>query len=80
MIKDILQILSHNKTDPILLTAVCNFTLNLFKQTELKDDMQYMAPFLDKICNLTFVMPYLGGNMYFELLKMTSRYHMTEKL
>jgi len=39
IIKDILQILSHHKTDPILLTAVCKFALNLFKQNELKDDM-----------------------------------------
>jgi hypothetical protein len=67
--------MSHQRTDPILLTAICKFALNLFKCQELKTDSDYMAPILDKISNMSYLIPYLGGGMYNELLLMTNRYH-----
>ena len=38
-----------------------------------------MAPILDKISNMSYLIPYLGGGMYNELLLMTNRYHYSKQ-
>ena len=38
-----------------------------------------MGPILDKISNMSYLIPYLGGSMYNELLQMTNRYHYSKQ-
>lgn len=45
VVQDILLIMSHRKTDPILLTAICTFCLNLFEVDEIRYDQDRMYKF-----------------------------------
>lgn len=75
VVQDILVIMSHRKTDPILLTAICKFCLNLFNVKEIRYDQDRMIKFQKQIKNLVEIMPYLGMAKYPDLLAMSKRYH-----
>lgn len=75
VVLDLIQIMRHPKTDPILLTAICTFALDLFECDELRWDATVMEPFYEKMSNMKYMIPYLGFDMYNELLMMTRRYH-----
>ena len=45
IIQDILAIMGHRKTDPILLSAVSKFCLDLFKVEEIRYDLERMIKF-----------------------------------
>lgn len=72
---DIIAIMSHKKTDPILLTAICTFALDLFETEELRVNQDIMEPFYNCISDLNYMIPYLGFDSYFDLLQMTRGYH-----
>jgi len=42
---ELVDIMSHEKTDPILLTAVCRFALNLFSTEEVRSNQGLMEQF-----------------------------------
>ena len=67
--------MGHEKTDPILLTAVCTFCYDLFECEDIRFDAERMAPFHEVIKNMEYMTPYLGFHMYPRLLEMTRRYH-----
>lgn len=46
---DIISIMGHDTTDPLLLTAICKFALDLFQTDDLKYDEEFMLPFSSKI-------------------------------
>lgn len=71
--------MSHPKTDPVLLTAICSFTLNLLQCEEIKKYKEVMLPFYEKLSNLRFMLPYMGDEMLGELLQMTKVYYDAEK-
>jgi len=75
VILDIVNIMSHSKTDPILLTAVCKFALDLFECDELRYNKQFMQPYFSKMLNMKYLVPYMGGERYPDLLQMSQRYH-----
>ena len=52
---DLLSIMSHPKTDPILLTAVCTFAYDVFECEEIMADEERMMPFYKVISNLKFM-------------------------
>ena len=78
---EVLAIIGHNRADPILLTAVCTFALDVFETDEIVKDSDFMKPFFEVIMNLIELMPYLGVsnekmpiNKYSLLLQMTRAY------
>lgn len=73
-----MSILGHQKTDPILLTAICTFAIDLFECDELRYDEENMREFSNTIRDLQHLLPYLGFDMYDELLAMTGRYYSKE--
>ena len=76
---DIISIMGHDNTDPILLTAVCTFALDLFQTEDLKYHEEFMEPFSEKIQSLNQMIPYLGGEKYFDLLEMCKTYNVDQK-
>lgn len=60
--------MSHPKTDPVLLTAICSFTLSLLSCEEIKTDKEFMLPFYERLSNLRFMLPYMGDEMLGELM------------
>ena len=68
VILNIVNIMSHPKTDPILLTAVCKFALDLFECDELRYNKEFMKPYFRKMLNMKYMVPYLGGERYPDLL------------
>ena len=75
VILDIINIMSHSKTDPILLTAVCKFALDLFECDELRYNQQFMQKYFSKMALMKYLVPYMGGERYPDLLQMSDRYH-----
>ena len=60
--------MSHYKTDPILLTAVCTFALDLFQCKELRYRKRFMEPFFNKMANMKYMVMYMGFDRYPDLL------------
>ena len=74
-----MTIMGHDFTDPILLTAVCKFAKDLFETEDIRCNEEAMKPFSDKIQSLNQVIPYLGGEKYFDLLEMCKVYNIDAK-
>jgi hypothetical protein len=70
VIMDLIAITAHEKTDPILLTAICQFAFDVFEQDSVKDDEEMMGPFFEQLEDMRGLIPYLGGDKYPDLLKM----------
>ena len=75
IVLDIINFMSHSKTDPILLTSVCTFALDLFECRELRYCKKRMQPYFDKMVNMKYMIPYMGLERYPDLLQMSQRYH-----
>ena len=71
-----MNIIGNEETDPILLTAVLTFALDLFECPEVKNDEEYMWTFAKGIKNLIYVTPLLGLDKFDRLVEMTSEYHL----
>ena len=67
--------MSHPKTDPILLTAICTFALDLFECPQIRNDPVVMAPFHKNMSDMKYLVPYLGFDSFFYLLDKTKPYH-----
>ena len=52
LLDELLQITSHYKTDPVLLTAICKFAKQLFSREELKNNHFLLEPKVKKMQNL----------------------------
>lgn len=72
-----LSITSHYKTDPVLLTALCNFAKEFFSCPEIKNNQHIIEPKIKKkMSNLVQLIPYLCLKKYDDLLKMSrTRYY-----
>lgn len=70
-----LAITAHYKTDPVLLTALCNFARSLFSCAEIKNSQHLLEPKVKKMQNLVQLTPYLCLKKYEEVLKMSRRYY-----
>lgn len=75
IVHELISIMSHEKTDPILLTAICRFALFLFKTDEVRLDEKFMEPFYRGTASLRLMIPYLGFERYFDLVASGRRYH-----
>jgi hypothetical protein len=75
VVKDIISIMGHDRTDPILLMAVCTFGLDLFDCEEIKTDQEAMEPFYRGIKDMKYLIPYLGFEAFPWLQAASSRYH-----
>lgn len=67
--------MTHEKTDPILLTAICRFALDLFETEEVRTNEKFMEPFYRGTASLRLMIPYLGFDRYPDLVMMTKKYH-----
>ena len=70
--------MSHERTDPILLTAVCKFANDILEYPAIRDDVEEMRPYHERMQSLKYMIPYLGFEKYPDLLEMTQRYHKAE--
>jgi len=68
VVLDLLSIMGHTKTDPILLRAICTFAYDVFECDEVMINEDKMAPYQRAIQNLKNMIPYLGFEMYPYLL------------
>ena len=74
-ILSLIEIMGHDTTDPILLTAVCTFAFDVFENDLIREDEVLMGPFAAASKNMVELMPYLGGKKYPGLLERTRKYH-----
>jgi hypothetical protein len=75
LIDDLLSILKHYKTDPVLLTALCKFAKAFFSCEEIKTNRSVLEEKVTKTQNFIQLVPYLGLKKYEEVLKMARFYH-----
>lgn len=72
---DLVAIMGHAETDPILLTAVCTFALDVFETDEVKDDAIFCDRFYQGTKSMVELMPYLGFYKYPGLMERCAKYH-----
>jgi hypothetical protein len=77
--QDLIAIMGHTETDPILLTAVCTFALDVFEAPEVENDAKIMKPFYEGTKSMVELMPYLGGSKYPLLVEKCAKYHSIEE-
>lgn len=56
----LVKLIGVDKVDPILLTAVCQFTLVLFRCDEIRNDKKEMEPYYIAIKSCEKLLQYLG--------------------
>ena len=78
VILDLVAIMSHPQTDPILLTAICTFGLDLFECDEPRQSQADMEPFHKNLSDMKYLIPYLGFDNYLIVLEASQRYHLAE--
>jgi hypothetical protein len=66
--------MSHELTDPVLLTAITTFSLDLFECKDIINNEDYMTPFYNEIKNMEELIPYLGFDKYWDLKEMSKKY------
>ena len=67
---------SHPRTDPVLLTAVCQLCYDVFEHEDVISDPEKMEPFFLRLGYMRELMPYLGDpSKYPWLLKAVEKYN-----
>ena len=81
LIEQILLIIGKEVNDPIILTAACTFAKDLFETDELMDEskLEKFNYFYDALGELRSLIPYLGGEKYRPLLKLSRKYTQLEE-
>ena len=74
MILDIFKIFDKENADPILLKTACELALNVFKCFTDKDNDDKMMPFYEKINNFKYLIIYIGGSSFSNLLIKVKQY------
>lgn len=74
-VDDLLSITAHYKTDPVLLTSICNFGRKLFSLPEIKTNQSLLEPRVKRMQCMVQLIPYLGLKKYELLLKLSRRYY-----
>jgi hypothetical protein len=75
---DLLIVISHFKTDPLLLTSVCYLAeqiLTILTKNNIQDDQDMLNKAVRQMGNCIHLIPYLGLSKYDELLKLTRKYN-----
>ena len=75
----LMKLTKQELTDPLVLTAICTFTIDLFESPEIKNSTKEMEPYANELENMEHLVPYLGGDKYQALLQMTRRYYDDER-
>jgi hypothetical protein len=74
VIFDIMQITSNFRTDPLILTAVCNLTTKVLELNAVKYERGILARIVNNIKSCTHLLPYLGLQKYEELCKSAKKH------
>lgn len=74
-----MKLTNQDATDPLVLTAICTFCIDLFESDEIKGTSEAMAPYAFELENMSELISYLGGEKYQNLLNMTRRYYNGEQ-
>ena len=75
LINELLQVLTHNMTDPILLTAITYLAEKVLNIAEVNQNPEILADKVNRMQSCEGLLPYLGGEKYKELLKNTAKYN-----
>mgnify|MGYP001050830329 CR=1 FL=1 len=75
LIKELLQVLTHNKTDPILLTSICYLAEKILNCESVKTDPEQLADKINRMQSCENLLPYLGMSKYRDLLQDTQKYN-----
>lgn len=59
-----MAILNRKKNDPILLTAVCTISSDIFESDTMVSDEENMLPYYEHLNNFRELLPYIGGTKY----------------
>ena len=70
--------LTHNNTDPILLTSICYLAEKILNCESIKSDPDKLADKINRMQSCENLLPYLGMGKYRDLLQNTSKYNNQE--
>mgnify|MGYP000924368662 CR=1 FL=1 len=78
LVPELLQVLTHSNTDPILLTSLCYLAEKVLKSDYVKNDPVQLQDKINRMQSCENLLPYLGLSKYRDLLKNTQKYNNTE--
>ena len=79
LIKELLQVLTHSHTDPILLTSICYLAEKILKCPTIKENPELLSQQINRMQSCENLIGYLGMSKYRELLKNTQKYNSSEE-
>ena len=72
--------LTHSKTDPILLTSLCYLAEKVLKSEAIRSDPIQLQDKINKMQACEALIPYLGLEKYPELVKSTQKYNSDDQV
>lgn len=80
LIDELLQVLTHNMTDPILLTSITYLAEGVLELDSVNSFPDILADKIARMQSCEGLLPYLGLGKYKDLLKNTSKYNNSEDM
>lgn len=74
IIKELMLIITLNKVNPVLLTAICNFIFDLLNNESINQNEEQTKYISEEIQKLNPLLPYMGGKKYASLCEMGEMY------
>lgn len=75
LVSELLQVLTHSSTDPILLTSLCYLAEKVLKSEAIKSNPVQLSDKINKMQSCEALIPYLGLAKYPDLVKNTQKYN-----
>ena len=72
---ELLQVLTHSNTDPILLTSICYLAEKVLNAESIKTNPRELADKINRMQSCENLIQYLGMGKYKDLMKNTSKYN-----
>ena len=74
LIKELLQVLTHSNTDPILLTSICYLAEKVLNCDSVRTNPRELGDKITRMQSCENLLPYLGMGKYKELLRNAQKY------
>lgn len=75
LVSELLVVLTHSNTDPILLTSLCYLAEQILKHPSVKNNPAVLQDKINKMQSCENLLAYLGMSKYRDLLKNTLKYN-----
>ena len=80
LVSELLQVLTHSNTDPILLTSLCYLAEKVLCSESVRSDPVSLQDKINRMQSCEALIPYLGLSKYQDLIKNTQKYNSEDQV